>query len=63
MTPEEFVIWLKGFVVASSHYNLTPAAWDKLREELSKVQSSNRQEDDDYDDNGISWPRENHGLD
>lgn len=54
MTPEEFVIWLKGFVVASSHYNLTPAAWDKLREELSKVKSSNRQEDDDYYDNRIS---------
>ena len=37
MTPEEFVIWLQGFVAASNHYNLTPAGWDELKEQLKKV--------------------------
>jgi hypothetical protein len=37
MTPEEFVIWLQGFVAASHHHNLTPAAWDELKEQLKKV--------------------------
>ena len=37
MTPEEFVIWLRGFVAASSHYNLTPAGWEDLNEQLKKV--------------------------
>jgi hypothetical protein len=37
MTPEEFVIWLQGFVAASHHYNLTPAGWDELKEQLKKV--------------------------
>lgn len=40
MTPEQFVIWLKGFVVASNNYNLTPKAWDELKEQLNKVNSS-----------------------
>ena len=39
MKPEEFIIWLRGFVAASNHYNLTPAAWDKLKEELGKVKT------------------------
>ncbi len=42
MTPEEFVIWLKGFAEASHHWNLTPAAWDKVKEELSKVKSEKK---------------------
>ena len=37
MTPEEFVIWLRGFIAASSHYNLTPAGWEELKEQLKKV--------------------------
>lgn len=37
MKSEEFVIWLKGFVSASNKYNLTPAGWDTLKEELYKV--------------------------
>lgn len=42
MTPEEFVIWLKGFVEASHHWNLTPAAWDKVRDELKKVKTDKK---------------------
>ena len=37
MKSTEFVIWLKGFIAASNNYNLTPAGWDTLKEELSKV--------------------------
>jgi hypothetical protein len=37
MTPQEFVIWLRGFVEGSNNYNLTPKAWDKLKEVLEQV--------------------------
>ena len=37
MRPAEFIIWLKGFVAASNNYNLTPAGWETLKEELAKV--------------------------
>ena len=37
MNSTDFTIWLKGFVSASNNYNLTPAGWDTLKEELSKV--------------------------
>jgi truncated hemoglobin YjbI len=37
MTPSEFVTWLRGFVAASHHYNLTPAAWEELKAQLAMV--------------------------
>lgn len=37
LTPEQFCVWLKGFVSASHHYNLTPEAWEKLKATLSRV--------------------------
>jgi hypothetical protein len=37
MTSREFVIWLKGFVAGSNHYNLTPAGWDELKLQLDKI--------------------------
>jgi hypothetical protein len=37
MTPYEFVIWMKGFVAASNHWNLTPKAWDEVKETLMLV--------------------------
>lgn len=37
MTSKEFVIWLKGFSKAANSYNITPAQWDEIREELAKV--------------------------
>ena len=42
MTSEQFVIWLKGFVEASHHWNLTPAAWDKVKDELKKVDTDKK---------------------
>lgn len=38
MTSEEFVIWMKGIVVASNNYNITPATWDEIKETLDKVE-------------------------
>lgn len=37
MTSKEFVIWLKGFSKAANSYNITPAQWDEIQEELAKV--------------------------
>lgn len=39
MTPDEFVIWLRGFVAASHHFNLTPAGWDELKRQLEMVRT------------------------
>jgi hypothetical protein len=37
MNSKEFVIWLKGFIAASSTYNITPRQFDELKDTLSKV--------------------------
>ena len=37
MSPTEFCIWLRGFVQASHHYNLTPEGWETLKQNLNKV--------------------------
>lgn len=37
MTSAEFVIWFKGFVAGSNSYNLTPAGWEVVKEQLEKV--------------------------
>jgi hypothetical protein len=37
MTHKEFVIWLKGFAKAANPYNVTPAQWEAIVEELDKV--------------------------
>jgi hypothetical protein len=37
MTSSEFVIWLKGFATAANSYNITPAQWDEVKEQLNKV--------------------------
>lgn len=41
MTPQEFVIWLDGFVTASHNWNLTPKAWDELKDKLKTVNKPN----------------------
>jgi len=46
ITPEDFVIWLRGFVAASHHYNLTPAAWDELKAQLARVTDNSTTDDD-----------------
>jgi hypothetical protein len=50
MTSREFVIWLKGFISASNHYNLTPKAWDELKQQLNTVTDHNNFIDNDYDE-------------
>lgn len=40
MTSKEFVIWLKGFTKAANSYNITPAQWDAIVDELNKVQDA-----------------------
>lgn len=41
MTPNNFVIWLKGFAQGVNHaansFTLTPKQWDDIREQLDKV--------------------------
>jgi hypothetical protein len=37
MTSNEFVIWMKGIVTASNNYNITPATWDDIKQQLEKV--------------------------
>lgn len=37
MTSKEFIIWLKGFSKAANSYNITPAQWDEIQDELAKV--------------------------
>ena len=42
MTPNEFVIWLKGFTQAANNFTLTPKQWDDVREQLDKVELNER---------------------
>jgi hypothetical protein len=51
MTEHEFICWLKGFVAGSNAYNLTPAGWEKLKEELDKVKQID--DSDDYEDDEL----------
>jgi hypothetical protein len=37
MTSQEYIIWLRGFVAASSNFNLTPEGWEVLKEKLNEV--------------------------
>ena len=42
MNAKEFVIWMRGFVNASSEYNLTPQAWSNLKEMLEEVEDDHQ---------------------
>ena len=42
MTPNEFIIWLRGFVQASSNFTLTPKQFDDLKEQLDKVNTNEK---------------------
>jgi hypothetical protein len=41
MTPNEFVLWLKGFAQAAPNFTITPKQWDDIREQLDKVVDEN----------------------
>lgn len=38
MTPEEFVMWLKGFAQAANEYNVTPKQWQDVKDKLDTVE-------------------------
>lgn len=40
MTPEQFVIWLRGFAQAANNFTLTPKQWDDIRDKLASVDLS-----------------------
>ena len=42
MTPNEFIIWLKGFSQAANNFTLTPKQWDDIREQLDKVKTNEK---------------------
>ena len=42
MTPNDFVIWFKGFVSAANTFNITPKQWDDIREQLDKVKTNEK---------------------
>jgi hypothetical protein len=62
MKSADFVIWLKGFVSASNNYNLTPAGWDTLKEELSKVNDNVEEPEEQEDDFFGPWEQPNEHL-
>lgn len=37
MSPNEFVIWLKGFTQAANTYSITPKQWEDVKEMLDRV--------------------------
>tara|TARA_R110002050_G_scaffold35588_7_gene89254 strand:- start:1532 stop:1705 length:174 start_codon:yes stop_codon:yes gene_type:complete len=37
MNESQFIQWLKGFAAGVHHYNITPAQWDHLKENLQTV--------------------------
>jgi hypothetical protein len=49
MTSKEFIIWLKGFAKAANSYNVTPAQWDAVIEELHNVRDENDQDEINYE--------------
>jgi hypothetical protein len=42
MTPNDFVIWLKGFTQAANNFTLTPKQWDDIKEQLDRVELNER---------------------
>ena len=40
MTSKEFVIWMKGFMEACNDFTATPKQWDRIKEELDKINDS-----------------------
>lgn len=49
MNEKEFIDWLKGFTEGVHHYNITPAQWDLLKEQLAKVKSEEKTTTVTYD--------------
>ena len=43
LSPEEFIVWFRGFVQGSHHHNLTPSGWDTVKDTLGKVSPNNNE--------------------
>lgn len=48
MSPTQFCTWLKGFIAASNHYNLTPEGWQQLKDTLNTVKLETSNPNYDY---------------
>jgi hypothetical protein len=55
MTPNEFVIWLRGFTQAANNFTLTPKQWDDIKEQLDKVELYERLSRYTLDTNSTNW--------
>ena len=55
MTPNEFVIWLKGFTQAANNFTCTPKQWDDIKEQLDKVELNERLSRYTLDTNISNW--------
>jgi hypothetical protein len=55
MTPNEFVVWLKGFAQAANNFTLTPKQWDDIKEQLDKVELYERLSRYTLDTNSTNW--------
>ena len=42
MTPEQFVIWLRGFTEGVHEFNVSPKQWDYLKEVLAEVKNEDK---------------------
>ena len=52
MTPEEFVIWLRGFAEAANPYNVTPKQWDSVKQKLDSVEMEELEEEYEIKEDG-----------
>jgi hypothetical protein len=55
MTPNEFVIWLKGFTQAANNFTCTPKQWDDIKEQLDKVELYEKLSRYTLDNNNTNW--------
>jgi len=57
MTPNEFVIWLRGFTQAANNFTCTPKQWDDIKDQLDKVELPERlsRYTLDIDTNNSKW--------
>ena len=64
MTPNEFVIWLKGFAQAANNFTLTPKQWDDVKEKLDKVVPDNHIKGTRYnlDNSNSNWSTDNSSI-
>jgi hypothetical protein len=55
MTPNEFVIWLKGFTQAANNFTCTPKQWDDIKDQLDKVYSEDKTKGTRYTLDNSNW--------